>query len=42
MDIYITIKEEGDKEYTGLNDKDVAVWLYKGIIVARVKCLKII
>jgi len=24
VDIYIIIEEEGDKEYTGLGDKDIA------------------
>ena len=42
MDIYIIIEEEGDEEYIGLDDKDVVIWLYRGIIVAGVKCLEII
>ena len=42
MDIYIIIEEEGDKEYIGLDNEDIAVWLYRGIIVAGVKCLEII
>ena len=42
MDIYIIIEEEGDKEYVGLDDKDIAAWLYRGIMVAGVKYLEII
>ena len=42
MDIYIIIEEEGDKEYIGLGDKDIAVWLYRGMTMVGVKCLEII
>jgi len=42
VDIYIIIEEEGDKEYVGLGNKDIVVWLYRGITVAGVECLEII
>ena len=42
MDIYIIIEEEGDKEYIGLDNKDVVVWLYRDITVVGVKYSEII
>ena len=42
VDVYIVIEEEGDKEYAGLDDKDIAAWLCKGMTVAGVKYLEII
>ena len=42
MDPYIIIDKEGDKEYIGLGDKDIAVWLYRGIMVVGVIYLEII
>jgi hypothetical protein len=42
VDVYTVIEEEGGKEYAGLDDEDVAVWLCKGMTVAGVECLEII
>jgi len=42
VDVYTVIEEEGDKEYIGLDNKDIAAWLYRGITVAGVECLEII
>ena len=42
MDVYTVIKKEGGEEYINLNNKNIAVWLYKGIIITGVKYLKII
>jgi len=42
VDVYIIIEEEGDKEYLGLGNKDIAAWLYRGMTIAGVKYLEII
>ena len=42
MDVYTVIKEEGGEEYTGLDNKNIAVWLYKGMTIAGVEYLEII
>jgi len=40
--VYTTIEEEGDEEYAGLDDEDVAAWLCRGMTVAGVECSEII
>ena len=36
------MEEEGDEEHTGLDNKDIAAWLYRGMTVAGVKYSEII
>ena len=42
VDVYTVIKKKGGEKYTGLDNKNIAVQLYKGIIIAKVKYLEII